>query len=260
MDVTATLLHVFQIDKQYRGLQTRLRAAERFLAEQTRLLEQLDAKRAQLEGQHRQLTATVANQTGEAARLDARMSQIREQMNAAQTNREYKAFLTEVNTLKVEKDKIDNVSLEQMTKTEELKKQIEELDAQRIERVRVRDVAVSDREQRAAEIKDRLAELKSQREAAAAAVPPSDMKILDELIRTRGDEAMAPLEEQDRKRHEFTCGSCMMSLPVESVATLLRSGKLTRCVSCGCVLFISKELAEGMLNPPSKKGAKSSSL
>lgn len=262
MDVTAQLLKVFHIDKQYRGLQTRLKAAERFLADQSRQLEALAAKSTSLDAQLRQLSASVSNDEGESARLEAKMAALREQMNSAQTNREYKAFLTELNTLKADREKSDSAALEHMTKIDELKQQLADLDAQKAERVRVRDVAASDRDQRAAEIKDRLAELKSQRDAAAADVPADALRTFEELLRTRGDDAMAQVEEQDRKRHEFTCGACMMSLPIESVNALLRSGKLTRCSSCSSLLYISEELAKDMLEGPQKgkRGSKSSSL
>jgi hypothetical protein len=74
MNVTAKLLSVFLVDKQFRGLRSRLAAAERFLAEQNKLIEQLDAKKASLDAQVRQITATASNFEGEMKRLDARMA------------------------------------------------------------------------------------------------------------------------------------------------------------------------------------------
>jgi len=66
------------------------------------------------------------------------------------------------------------------------------------------------------------------------------------LVETLDDEAMAPIEIQDRKRHEFTCGACMMSLPVETMSSLMASGEITRCVSCGCVLYLEESNREAM--------------
>ena len=64
---------------------------------------------------------------------------------------------------------------------------------------------------------------------------------------------MAPIEEQDRKRHEMTCGSCMMSVPVETLSALLSGSRLIRCVSCGCILYMEKELAALMQPAASKR-------
>ncbi len=253
MDLTSKLLRVFLVEKQLRGLQTRLRSAERFHSDQSAQLQQLDTKRTSLESQLRQITAVAADQEGEVKRLDEKMAVIREQMNSAQTNKEYKAFLTEMNTYKAERDRLETGALEQMAKAEELRKQVAELAAQRGEREQVQKVAAGEKTQRADEIKDRVEELKAQRKAAAAEVPPDALKKLELLIKQRGDEAMAPIEVQDRKRHEYTCGSCMMSLPVESVSGLMSSGKLTFCVSCQCILYLDEEAAKAMQPAASKR-------
>lgn len=252
MDVTAKLLRVFLVEKQIRGLQTRLKAAERFLNEQTSQVAQLDTKKASIEVQLKQLSAVAKQAEGEVARLDARMATIRDQMNGAQTNKEYKAFLTELNTFKLEKDKAEQSALEAMTKVDELRKQAGEIDTQRSEREKLRVVAVAERDARAAEIKDRLDELTKERVALTADVPADSLRMLERLVNTRGEDAMAPIEIQDRKRHEFTCGSCQMSLPLDTVSGLMSKGKLTTCVSCGCILYLGEEEAKS-LQPAANK-------
>lgn len=246
MSVTEKLLRVFRVDQQLDGLQSRLRAAERFLDEQSKQLEQIDTRREAINGQIRQLQASTAGQEGEIATIDSRIEKLREQMNAAKTNKEYKALLTEVNTLKAERGRFEEEALGLMTKVDELRKQLEELDVQRAEREKVRKVAADDRAKKAEEIRGRLEELKGQREHLAADVPAEAMRLYAELVRQRGEEAMAPIEEQDRRRHEYTCGACMMAVPVETVSALIRGGTLTRCVSCGCILYLDKELAAQM--------------
>ncbi|MFO0836497.1 MAG: hypothetical protein U0638_16135 [Phycisphaerales bacterium] len=246
MDVTAKLLRVFLVEKQIRGLQTRLKAAERFLNEQTSQVTQLDAKKTAIDAQLKQLAAVAKQAEGEVARLDARMATLRDQMNGAQTNKEYKAFLTELNTFKGEKDKAEQSALEAMTKVDDLKKQAGEIETQRAERDKLRGVAVAERDARAAEIKDRLDELTKERVSLTADVPGDSLRMLERLVNTRGEDAMAPIEIQDRKRHEFTCGSCQMSLPLDTVSGLMSKGKLTTCVSCGCILYLGEEEAKSL--------------
>ena len=59
---------------------------------------------------------------------------------------------------------------------------------------------------------------------------------------------MAPIEELDRRRHEYTCSSCQMAVPVETLSTLLRPSSptkpITRCVSCGAILYLETAMAE----------------
>ncbi len=254
MTVTQKLLKVFLVDKQLRGLQSRLRAAEKFLADQSASLQQIDTKKTALETQIRQITTLVADRQGETARLDEKLKTVRERMDAAQTNKEYKGFLTELNTYKSERDKYETEALEQMGKLDELKKQLVEITIQRDDRDKVANVAREDRDKRAAEIKDRLAELTAERARLAAEIPKDPLHTFEQLIRARGDDAMAQIEVQDRKRHEYNCASCMMSIPVETISSVLGSGRLTRCVSCGCILYVTDDDAKLMQEPAGKSG------
>ena len=106
----------------------------------------------------------------------------------------------------------------------------------------------------AAEIKDRVEELKKQRAALTDGIPAEALSMLEALIKLRGDEAMCSVEVLDRRNHEYSCSGCMMTLPVETVSAML-SGKLTKCVSCHCIVYTEEDL---LTPPPStKSGGKS---
>lgn len=245
---TARLLRVFRVDEQLKGLESRLRAAERFLKDQDGQLDQIGRKHLTLESQLRQLRATIANTESEIRGFDERLEALRAKMNSAQTNREYKALLAELNTIKADRDRIETAGLEHMTKADAIAKEIGDLGGKRQERERVRVVAAGERDNRAGEIRARVEELRAQRVALAAEVPPEAMRVYQDLRATRGDEeeVMAAVEVADLKRHEFTCGGCMKSLPLEAVSALLSRGALTRCRSCGLILYLTEDTVEGM--------------
>lgn len=252
MHVTGKLLAVFKVDKQLHGLEDRLRAAERFFTEQTRQADDLGKKQAELEAQLKQIQVDVAGREGEMARLEARMDTLREQMNTAQTNKQYKAFLTEVNTFKSERGAIETGALELMTKADEIRAQIAELSGKREDRLRVASVAAGDKAKRAEDIREQVEKLRAEREALAREVPREAMKQYAELWRIRGEEAMSPVEVLDRRRHEYTCGACMMALPMEVPLSLV-SGKLNSCPACRAILFLSDELLEMLSASGSKR-------
>lgn len=241
MTVTASLLRLFRVDQQLRGLQTRLHAADRFLAEQERQFKELDVKHSALVTQLRQIKAAQGGYEGEVATVDARVATLREQMNAARTNKEYSAFLTELNTLKAQKEALEKDQIDSMEKIEALGKQIESATSQRGERTKMVEKARSDRSTKEAEIKDRVAELRTQRAALAKEVPADVLAILEDLIARRGDEAMAHVEVLDRRNHEWTCGACMMALPVQHI-NAIAAGKFTRCSNCQCILFTEEDV------------------
>ncbi len=246
MGVTDKLHRVFVVDRQIRGLQTRLRAAERFLGDQDKQIAQLETNLNSLRSQLRQVSASASNAEGEMARLDGRINELRERMNTATSNKEYKALLTEVNTFKEQKSEIETQAVTQLETVDKLKAQIAAIEAALAERGKVRTVAVSDRDQRSDEIRDKLAELEAKRAELVSDVPGHALSVYHELVEVREDEAMAPIEIADRKRHEYHCGSCMMSLPVETMSALLSHGELTRCVSCGCILYLEESTRETM--------------
>lgn len=263
MTVTENLVKVFLVDKQLRGLQSRLKGAESFLADQVKQLGSLDSQQKALEQQAKQMLAKASEADGETKRVDARMAALKSQMDNAQTNKEYKAFLTEINTLKAERDRSEASAIELMQKAEDLKKQVQDLGGKKGERESVKKVAEGDREKRHTEIKDRVAELEGERKRLAEALTADVVSLYGRLLQQRGDDAMAPVEISDFKRGEFHCGSCMIALPVDHVAGLLSSGKLTRCVSCQCILYLD-EAARDAAKPPQKaskagkKGTKAS--
>ncbi|MEX0876440.1 MAG: hypothetical protein WD114_03180 [Phycisphaerales bacterium] len=243
MSVTRQLLAVFLVDKEIQGLQSRLEAAERFLGEQTRKLADIGAQGESLQAQIRQLKASTANAEGESERLKERIDELREKMNSASTNKEYKALLSEVNNLKEQRSVYDEQAIEQIEKIEELDAKLKELEGSKSERDKMRGVAETDRQKRADEIAGRLNELRTKRAELVADVPSDALRVYEELLESRGDDAMAPLEIVDRKRHEYVCGSSMMSVPVEVAASLIQ-GKLTLSPNDGCILYLTAEAEE----------------
>jgi uncharacterized protein len=241
MTVTAKLLRVFRVDQQLRGLRSRLDAAERFLAEQDRQLKELDARQSAAQAAVKTAKVTINTDEHEADAVEARMATLREQMNAARTNKEYSAFLTELNSLKTQKDEFEQHELAQMEALQKAEKDLAEVEEKHAERSKMVDKARGDRDARASEIKGRLDELTAERVKLIAEVPKDALKAYDDLSRSRGDEAMAQVEVLDHRAHEYTCSACQMTLPVETINYIVK-GSLVRCSSCQCILFTETEL------------------
>lgn len=252
MTVTQKLLKIFLVDKQLRGLQSRLRTSEKYLTEQSSGLKALEERKSSLEAQARQLAASAAERQGEVARLDEKLLTVRGRMESSQNHKEYKSFLAELNTYKADRDKAETQALESMSKSDELRAAIAEVEAQREEKAKIVVIATDERDRRTMEIKDRLQELQKERDVLAADIPKDPLREFEQLVRARGDDAMAQIEIQDRKRHEYNCASCMMSIPVETISSVLGSGRLTLCVSCGCILYVTDEDAKRLQEPAGK--------
>jgi predicted nucleic acid-binding Zn-ribbon protein len=241
MSVTEQLVRLFLVDKQIWGLTSRQRQAEQFLGEQIKSLAGLEAQRAAVEAQLKLAAAQAAERESEVKRLEARIAQLAEQMNASQSHKQYKAFLAEINGLKGEKSVAETAALDAMTRADELRRQLAQIDAQRDERAKVRGLASAEAQQRAAEIRERLETLQAERASLVGLVPAEALAVYERLVAVRGEDAMARIEPIDPKHHEYNCGSCMMSLPVDLVSGLLGRGNLTKCASCGCILYVDQD-------------------
>lgn len=246
MNVTAKLVRLHLVEKNIRGLTERLKQAEAYLGAQSGLVQQLDAQRESLRGQLRLVEATLKNEENEAAGFEQRIERLRDQMNAAKSNKEYSAFLTEINTLKADKKAVDERTLATMQKAEDLRKQVAAVEEQRAEREKVRAVAESERDLRMGEIKGRLDELTRERASAAEEVPERALKIFDTRVAEGHEDIMAPLEEHDRRNREYACGSCQVLLPLEKLNGLLGRGELTLCTNCGVLLYLEESVRENV--------------
>jgi predicted nucleic acid-binding Zn-ribbon protein len=255
MHLTDKLRKVFEVEKQLRGLKARLHEAERSLAKYEKDLTGIQTDKSKLEADLKQLTAQAANFEGETKRIDARMAVLKEQMDNAKTNKEYKAFLTELNTFKADRDRNEQSALEIMTKADDLKKQITSLDGKKGEREQLKTVAANDRTARHNEIADRLSELTAQRDTLVKDLPPEALRDLQRLLETRGEDAMGIVEVVDVKRGEFHCSVCMMSLPIDKALGLVKGDRITKCTSCQCILYLD-EAGALSLNPNARAQAK----
>ncbi|MFT5423040.1 MAG: putative nucleic acid-binding Zn-ribbon protein [Phycisphaerales bacterium] len=252
MSVTMQLYGLFMTDKKIRGLRSRLDQAERFLKAQIHQLGEIEKTRDSTRGQQRQLQASIKNNEVEVAGFDAHIEELRERMNTAGTNKEYKATLTEVNTFKEKKSSLEEEVIKQMEQVDALNAQVTELETAHADREKVKAVAEQDRTTRSEEIAGTLAELQAKREQQAKQVSTDALGVYEQLLDERGEDAMAPLEILDAKRHEYVCGSSMMAVPVETAISLL-SGKLTLSPNNGCILYLEPEVEERLLASTGKK-------
>ncbi|MHC4415459.1 MAG: zinc ribbon domain-containing protein [Planctomycetota bacterium] len=242
MSLTDNLLNLFQVDAQVRGLRSRLDSAQRYLAVQTRQVQELEQLREELQSRKRQLTAKISNFEGETAAIDERIEKLRSELNGASTDKQYSAVLTELNTVKVSRGEFDDRILQEMERIEEVNEQLAKLDVEYVERQKVAAVAESELLRRHEDVSERLAELEADREVAAAGILPAELRIFNEMADAYDGEAMAPVEEVDRRNREYACGACNMHTPFATVAALLGViDSVVRCTACGRILYLEEE-------------------
>lgn len=248
MSVQEKLRELFLLDQQVRGLRSRVDSASRRLAAQRAKLDQQQRQAAELHDQLQQGKAAAANLAVDSKAAEERIEKVRQAMTSVRSNKEYSALLVEVNTLKLEKDKIGEKEIEQMTRVEDLEARHGEIDAKVAEQQKLVDGAEKEVAEGEAEISGQLDTLVKERDAAAAPIEDGTLAMYRKLLNDYEGEALAEIEEQDRRRMEYTCGACFMSLPIQVVnATLTATDQPVVCSSCQRILYVSLELKDALV-------------
>jgi len=242
MPLIDNLLTLYNVDRQVRGLRGRVESAQIYLDLQTKQLNEIALERSENDNHRMQRKANIANIETETDSVDVRIDELRKDLNKAVNDKQYSALLAEVNTIKERRKAFEDEELIEMTVVEKLDQTAISINERIEERAKVLKIAAQDLETRKTEIAEQLAELEIERQTAAAIIPEETLATFDEIADDYDGEAMAAIEIIDHKRKEYSCTSCSLRLPLESVTTLMGTGEaLVRCGSCDRILYLEQE-------------------
>lgn len=256
--MNVALVKLYEADKTLREAQGRLDAATRDVRIQERRVNDLAEK-------HRLAQHTLKEQQAHAATLelelksrDEHIEKLRQQQQGAKTNREYQAFLVEINTRKVDRNKLED-------ETMGILEQVERQQGENVARTQHLQAEQAKLAEMKGAIQGTIAKLEADidalrpaREQAAAAVPRPALEAFDRLAERYDGEAMGPLSKPSHKHEEYVCGACNMLLVVDIYNRLHSRDALLPCPSCGRILYIPEDLPpETAINKKKVKRARS---
>ena len=168
MTLIEDLLTLYRVERQLRGLRSRVDSAEIYLRVQQRQLNTLQERQEELETHKRQRQAHAGNLETEGEVVDERAAKLRDELNESSNTRQYQAVLNEVNSLKDKRKEFDEQAIAELTAVEKIDEELGELKAQLTERTKVLNSAQEELVSRKAEIKDSLAEIETERAEKAS--------------------------------------------------------------------------------------------
>jgi len=240
------LVKLFQADQQLREAQSRLDAASKGVRIQERRTNDLAERIKLAQTQLREQQASNANLDLDIKSRDAHIEKLRAQQQLAKNNKEYQAFLIEINTSKVDRAKVEEETMKVMEQVEKLQNELKELNTQHeAERTKLEQM----RAQIGGTVKQLQSEidqLKPARDQAAAAVPAKGKQAFERLADRYEGEAMASLSRPDRRREEYVCTSCNMDLVADIYNKLHTRDDLVYCPNCQRILYIPDDLPPEM--------------
>lgn len=230
---------------ELQSIENRLRAAKAKLARcrrsiivqesQVRSLQNaLEAKKEEI-----QLTKVQSGRLElELASRDETIAKLRASLNAAKTNKEYAALLTQLNTTKADNSKIETQVLELMkdieadeTECKAIADQIEE-QKQKLEKNR------KESEQLAAKYEAEIEQIQAEWDGRAATIPAEPLGFFKRVADTYDGQAVVLVEQQNDKSDSYTCGGCFMGVTAESVNLLMTRDDIIRCPNCTRILVL----------------------
>jgi predicted nucleic acid-binding Zn-ribbon protein len=187
----------------------------------------LEAQRAKLAGirkDRRSREKDLEQNASEKAKRDAKLYEVK-------TNKEYSAVLGEIETLKVDRGRVEEEILALMEAEDQLDRQVAEahkrLTAQ-AEEFKTQRAAAAE-EQRALEAD--LAVVQAERESLARDIPRDLLAQYNRLLRGRGGLAVSVVGSNG------ICSGCRVSLTPQRFNEVRQSSQILPCESCGRILY-----------------------
>jgi hypothetical protein len=240
--INVALVALYRADQRLREAQGRLNAVSKNVRIQERKVADL-SERLRLE------QANLKEQQSKSGQLDldlktreSKIERLRAQQQNAKTNREYQAFLVEINTEKVDKGKSEEELLKSMEAVEKLQKEVKELaEMSAAENTRLEGMR-GEIDGRVKELQAEIESLRPARDAAAKAVPAKEVEAFTRLAERFEGEALSALTKPDRRREEYACSACNMDLVTDVYNKLHSRDELVFCPSCRRILYIPDDL------------------
>lgn len=248
------LVRLFKAESDLRDAQRRLDAVTKNVRLQQRKVEDLTGRKKTAHEDLTKLQAKNGELDLEIKSQDAKIDQLRNQQQNAQTNREYQAFLVQINTLKVDRAKVEEESLKLMEQIEKLQAEHESLGQQLTSESAKLTEMRSQIDQRVTEMTAEVEAARPARDAAAAAVPARALEIFTKLSEKFEGEAMAPIEKPHPKREEYICSVCNLDLMLDVYNRLHTRDEPVMCPSGMHLLYIPEDLPpEKAVHKPKEK-------
>jgi len=240
MGATLDALHRLQsIETQLRSVHQQLESKQRSVQARKRRLATLERQTADTHNLIQHAQAEADRFELERKTHEQHVNKLREAPNQAKTNNQSATALTHLNPHKANALRVEDNVLKALSRVDDLKKKKADHQAG----LEKEQISLGKLERTAADLEtglsSQLADLESQRQAAAEEIPPEALNLFERACEKHDGEAMAPIEQVHPKRGEYTCRGCNMSITLETINALQSRADTVRiCQTCSRILYL----------------------
>ena len=163
---------------------------------------------------------------------DEQITKLNERLNVVRNDAEYQATLFEIESVKKDRDQIQDDGLELLEQMDGLKDTAATTRAAFEEERSVFEGFLAEAEKLRAERADEIGAARAKRDEAADGIPPDLLREYEGLYKTRDHLAVSPVEEA-------FCQGCYNKITMNDVARLMGGSAVVRCGSCQRILYIT---------------------
>lgn len=235
-DLLKKLIELQALDGEIYTIQQQLKERP----EQVKLLqEEFESKKSHLNELETKIKNIQVKRKNFEVDLQAKEDNIKKantQLNDLKTNKEYKAKITEIEGMKVEKSRIEEQILLSYDESDSINSQIEKekvVVAQEEKNYLAKKKEVDD------EIKihqERINVLDSQRNKIVPDVDSNLMSVYERVLNHKEGLAIAPVVNND------SCGGCYMNINAQMVNLLKMHSEIVQCERCSRILYLEGSL------------------
>lgn len=240
------LVKLMRADAALREAQERYDAAAKTVKLQQRRLADLNEKLKLATSNHKEQQAKAGNLELDVKMREEHIEKLRAAQQNAHNNKEYQALLTQINTEKIDKGKVEDEQLKVMEQVEKFAAEIKVLQGQIEETTQQHQTTQAQLGGKLAELQAEIDKLRPERDAAAAAIPAKARDTFERMADKYEGEAMAAINRPNPRREEYICSSCNIELAVDLYNRLHTRDDLVFCPSCKRMLYIPDDLPPEM--------------
>ena len=169
---------------------------------------------------------------------DESIAKLRASLNAAKTNKEYAAILTQLNTTKADNSKVETQVLEFMKDIETDEAEIKSIVEQIEEQKQVLEKTRTESETLSVKYQQQIEQVQGEWDKLAKEIPAEQLEIFKRVAETYDGEALSIIGIPEGNKGPYSCGGCFMGITAETVNLLMTKDDVIRCPNCTRILVL----------------------
>jgi len=240
--LNVAMLNLFRSDQSLREAVARLDAITREVRSQEARNTTTSSRLVSAQAKLLDLQAKSANHDLDLKMREDHIEKLRNRQTLAANNKEYQALLVEINTAKVDRAKVEEATIKVMEQVEAVSSEVKNVGASLAsDQVKLAELhaKVGDKAAAAQLEVDRLRPVRLD---AASAIKRELVDQFERLADRYDGEAMAPIDQPNRRDEEYICLGCNMGLVTDVFNKLKTRDDVVICPSCKRMLYIPESM------------------